>query len=92
MLKNISGASFMVETTEFFVPLTGKVDIKEELSKIESELKHLEGFLKGVNAKLSNEKFMSGAPKQVIDTELKKRSDAGIKIEKLNQQRNELLK
>lgn len=90
--ENFSGATFMVETSEFFVPLSGMINIDEELKKIDAELKHLEGFLKGVNSKLSNEKFMASAPKQVIETELKKRSDAGIKIEKLNQQRIELLK
>ncbi len=88
----MNGSSFMSETTEFFVPLAGLTDINEEIKKIESELKHLEGFLKTVNSKLSNERFMSSAPPAVIETELKKRSDAGLKIEKLNQLKQELIK
>jgi valyl-tRNA synthetase len=90
--EGMSGASFMSETTEFFVPLAGLTDVNEELKKIESELKHLEGFLKSVNSKLSNEKFISSAPPAVVENELKKRSDAGIKIEKLNQLKQELKK
>jgi valyl-tRNA synthetase len=90
--EGMSGASFMSETTEFFVPLAGLTDVNEELKKIESELKHLEGFLKTVNSKLSNEKFISSAPPTVVENELKKRSDAGIKIEKLNQLKQELKK
>ncbi|HBG25377.1 MAG: valine--tRNA ligase [Bacteroidetes bacterium GWF2_41_61] len=87
---SVSGSSFMVETTEFFVPLEGMVNVQEELTKIDAELKHLDGFLKSVNAKLSNEKFMASAPEQVVEIELKKRSDATIKIEKLKKLREEL--
>jgi len=88
--ETITGSSFMVETTEFFVPLEGMVNLQEEISKIDAELKHLDGFLKSVNAKLSNEKFMASAPEQVVEIELKKRSDAGIKIEKLNKLKEDL--
>ncbi len=83
--SNSSGSSFMVGTSEFFVPLEGFVDRGEELDKALAELKHLEGFLRGVNAKLSNEKFMANAPEKVVAMEEKKRSDAKTKISKLQQ-------
>ena len=79
-----SGISFMVGTVEFCVPIDGMVDSAEELKKIDAELQHLEAFLKSVNAKLSNEKFMANAPAQVLELEKKKKSDAETKIEKLN--------
>ncbi len=75
--------AFMVGTTEFAVPLDGMIDIEGEKAKIESEILHYEGFLKGVNAKLSNEKFVAHAPAQVVELERKKLSDATMKIENL---------
>lgn len=88
----MSGSSFMVGTTEFFVPLGNLVNKEEEIAKIEAELKHLEGFLTSVMKKLSNEKFVSSAPKAVVDMENKKKSDAETKIAKLNQLKEDLLK
>jgi len=82
--ENDTGSSFMIDTTEFFVPLKGLTDIAQEIGKAQDELRHLEGFLKSVNAKLSNDKFMANAPQQVVQIETKKRTDAMTKIEKLN--------
>jgi valyl-tRNA synthetase len=79
----VSGASFMSGTTEFFVPLEGLTDISEEIKKAEAELDHLHGFLKSVNAKLGNEKFVANAPGQVVEMEKKKQSDAQTKISAL---------
>ena len=78
-----AGASFLVGTVEMFVPLAGKTDVQEEIAKAEAEIERLEKFLKGVNAKLSNEKFMQNAPEAVVRGEEKKRADATSKIEGL---------
>ena len=78
-----AGASFLVGTVEMFVPLAGKTDVQEEIAKAEAEIERLEKFLKGVNAKLSNEKFMQNAPEAVVQNEKKKLSDATAKIEGL---------
>lgn len=78
-----AGVSFLVGTVEMFVPLAGKTDVQEEISKAEAEIERLEKFLKGVNAKLSNEKFMQNAPEAVVRGEEKKRADATAKIEGL---------
>lgn len=78
-----TGASFLVGTVEMFVPLAGKTDVQEEIAKAEAEIERLEKFLKGVNAKLSNEKFMQNAPEAVVRGEEKKRADATAKIEGL---------
>jgi valyl-tRNA synthetase len=79
--KKSDGASaFMVGTTEFAVPLGDLIDVEAEIEKAEAELKHLEGFLIGVQKKLSNEKFMAHAPEQVVNLERKKQSDAESKI------------
>ena len=78
-----AGEVFMVGTTEFNVPLDGMIDVAAEIAKIEAEIQRYEGFLRGVNAKLSNEKFVANAPAQVVETERKKLADATTKIENL---------
>ncbi len=77
---------FIVGSTEFFVPLTGSVDVEAEIKKLEEELKYAQGFLKSVEAKLSNERFVSGAPAAVVDKERKKKTDAEAKIAVIEQQ------
>ena len=73
-------SSFMVGTTEYAVPLGGMIDVAAELAKAEAELKHLEGFLAGVQKKLANERFVNHAPAAVVELERKKQSDAEQKI------------
>ena len=77
---------FIVGSTEFFVPLTGSVDVEAEIKKLEEELRYAQGFLKSVEAKLSNERFVSGAPAAVVDKERKKKADAEAKIAVIEQQ------
>ena len=78
--KPEGAASFMVGTTEYFIPLGNLIDVEEELKKLEADLKYQEGFLQSVLKKLSNEKFVSKAPANVIEMERKKQSDAETKI------------
>ncbi|MCR5821464.1 MAG: valine--tRNA ligase [Bacteroidales bacterium] len=78
--------SFMIGTTECFVPMSQNIDLEAELKKLQDELKYAEGFLAAVMKKLSNEKFVNGAPAQVVETERKKQSDAETKIAALKAQ------
>jgi valyl-tRNA synthetase len=73
-------ATFLVKSTEFFVPLEGFINPEEEIAKLKAELEYTKGFLTSVQKKLSNERFVNSAPKQVVDIELKKQSDAEEKI------------
>jgi valyl-tRNA synthetase len=77
---------FIVGSTEFFVPLTDSVDVEAEIKKLEEELTYAQGFLKSVEAKLSNERFVNGAPAAVVDKERKKKADAEAKIAVIEQQ------
>ena len=81
--RSDNSASFLVGTTEYAVPLGALIDTEAELTKMEAELKYLEGFLAGVMKKLSNEKFVAHAPAQVVELERKKQSDAETKIASL---------
>ena len=83
--KAEGAASFMVGTTEYTVPLGNLIDAEEELKKLEADLKYQEGFLQSVMKKLSNEKFVSKAPANVIEMERKKQADAETKIAALKE-------
>lgn len=89
----ISGAAtFMVGTTEYAVPIGNLIDVDAEIKKQEAELKHLEGFLAGVQKKLSNANFVAHAPEKVVEMERKKQSDAETKIAAIKASLNELKK
>ena len=80
----VDGAlSFRVKSNEYFVPMSGAIDIEAEIKKIEEELKYTKGFLKSVQKKLSNERFVNNAPEKVISIERQKQADAEAKIETL---------
>ena len=61
-----TGGSFRANNLEFFIPLEGKIDLEKERLKLEEELKYANGFLMSVQKKLSNERFVSNAPEQVL--------------------------
>ena len=83
--KADGAAAFMVGTTEYAVPLGNLINVEEELKKLEADLKYQEGFLQSVLKKLSNEKFVSKAPANVIEMEHKKQADAETKIAALKE-------
>ena len=77
----INGAiSFMVGTDEFFIPMEETIDPVVECERLKKEKEYLDGFLRSVDAKLSNERFMSNAKPDIIDNELKKKADAEAKL------------
>jgi valyl-tRNA synthetase len=88
--KQEGAASFMVGTTEYFMPLGEKLDIEGELAKIREELEYNRGFLTTVMKKLGNERFVQNAPANVLELERKKKSDAESKIKSLEERMREL--
>ena len=85
-------ASFIVRSTEFFIPMEGKLDLQAEIEKLEEELKYTHGFLAGVEKKLGNEAFVNNAPDHVVALENKKKSDALARIRIIGQQLKALKK
>ncbi|WP_054851835.1 valine--tRNA ligase [Olleya sp. ITB9] len=80
----VEGAlTFRVKSNEYFIPMEGAIDVEAEIKKLTEELNYTEGFLKSVQKKLSNERFVAGAPEQVVAAEKKKEADALAKIETL---------
>ena len=72
--------SFIADTVEYFIPATGLVNVEETKAQLEEELNYTRGFLNTVMKKLNNEKFVNGAPEQVVANERKKQADAEAKI------------
>ena len=84
--EKIDGAlTYRVKSNEYFIPVSGNIDIVAEIAKLTEELKYTQGFLKSVQGKLSNEKFVAGAPEKVLEIERKKEADALAKIATIEQ-------
>ena len=78
--KIANAYSFLVDSNEYFIPFGDNIDLDAEKAKIEEELNYTKGFLNSVQKKLQNEKFVAGAPEQVLANERKKEADALQKI------------
>ncbi|SUP54889.1 Valine--tRNA ligase [Weeksella virosa] len=84
--KPEKGFAFRVGTVEFLVPVTDNIDLDAEREKLTKELTYFQEFLQSVRKKLSNEKFVQGAPEAVVNAERKKESDALEKIAQIEEQ------
>ncbi len=83
---SLTAVSFIIGTTTYATPIDAFIDKEELKKKLEADLKHQEGFLMGVRKKLSNEKFVSNAPENVVAVERKKEADALARIESIEKQ------
>ncbi|MCK0161898.1 valine--tRNA ligase [Allomuricauda sp. F6463D] len=82
--SSLDGAlTYRVKSNEYFIPISGAIDVEAEIAKITEELNYTKGFLKSVEKKLSNKRFVDNAPEQVVTMERKKAADAEAKIETL---------
>ncbi|EIM75801.1 valyl-tRNA ligase [Nitritalea halalkaliphila LW7] len=84
--SEVEGAiSFVVKADECFLPLGEQIDLEKERETIEKELAYTKGFLASVQKKLSNARFVAGAPEQVVANERQKQADAEAKIKALEE-------
>ncbi len=82
--EKLDGAlTFRVKSNEYFIPVGGAIDVEAEIATLEQELKYTEGFLRSVQIKLKNERFVNSAPEQVVAMERQKEADALAKIQTL---------
>lgn len=77
--------SFVVKSDECFIPMGDSINIEEEKANLQKEIEYTKGFLTSVMKKLSNERFVAGAPAQVVENEKKKQADAEAKIKALEE-------
>lgn len=78
--KNPMASAFIVGATEYSVPLNGKINVEEEIAKLNKDLEYYTKFLAGVEKKLGNERFVANAPEAVVAVERKKKADAEEKL------------
>jgi valyl-tRNA synthetase len=78
--------SFMVKHFEFFVPFSANINVTEEKERLSKEIEYNKGFLKSVQVKLANERFVQNAKPELIELERKKQADAEAKIKALEEQ------
>lgn len=87
----IDGAHcFIVKGIEYYIPFGELIDVEAERAKILEEIKYTQGFLSAVQGKLSNQRFVAGAPEQVVAVERKKEADALQKLMLLESRLNAL--
>jgi valyl-tRNA synthetase len=78
--------SAVVGRYECYLPLEGLVDPQKERERLDKDRAQLEGRLKGVRAKLGNEKFTSRAPAEVVERERENERTITVTLKKLEQQ------
>jgi valyl-tRNA synthetase len=84
--KPANTLSFIIRSTEFYIPFTESVDHDAEVQKLKEELDYQKGFLEAVNRKLDNERFVLSAPAAVVEKERKKKADAEARIRVIEEQ------
>ena len=78
-------ASAIVKSFEIYIPLEGLIDLDVERQRLQKEITRLEGSLAGLEKKLSNEKFINGAPADVVEKEKTKQRDWQENLRKLKE-------
>ncbi|MES2397133.1 MAG: valine--tRNA ligase [Bacteroidota bacterium] len=85
--QKVDGAlSFVLKHAEFYVPISQNIDIAVEKERLAKDLEYNKGFLKSVEIKLSNGKFVANAKPEMIANEKKKQADAEAKIKAIEEQ------
>lgn len=78
--------SIILNTTELYIPFSQSIDLEGEIRSLKEDLKYQQAFLRAVEQKLSNEKFVNNAPGKVVDMERKKQADAQARIKVIDEQ------
>ncbi|PTM12513.1 MAG: hypothetical protein DA443_06325, partial [Bacteroidetes bacterium] len=81
----------LIDGIEVFVPLEGLIDFDKERARLQKEIDRLQGFMSGIEKKLSNEKFVANAPAEVVEKERKKLADAKRDVSFLADQMQEFI-
>jgi valyl-tRNA synthetase len=86
----VGANTFMAGKDEFFISLANNIDVESEKERLGKEIVYLQGFLRSVDAKLSNERFVQNAKEEVVEVERRKKEDALSKLKILEAALNSL--
>ncbi len=86
--KNSIG--FVESGIEVYIDLEGVVDAGKEQKRLEKEIVELKKYTGNLEKKLTNKEFIKNAPKEIIEKEKQKLSEAQEKLEKLQKQLTDL--
>ena len=75
----------MAATEKLYMAYTAEVNVEEERKKLEEEINYTKGFIASVAKKLSNERFVAGAPADVVERERQKMADGETKLKSLEE-------
>lgn len=75
--------SAVVTGAELLLPLSGLIDIEQEIIRLEKEVQTLNSEVERVEKKLGNQGFVAKAPAKVIEEERAKQADYSAKREKV---------
>ena len=71
--ENLDGmVTITTADAKLYIPMGQLVDVTKEIARITKELEAARKFLKSLEGKLSNEKFVSRAPEAVVNAEREK--------------------
>ena len=80
----------IVNNTKLFVPIAGLIDVEQEVSRLEKEIEKNEKQRQQFANKLNNEKFVKGAPEQIVNVERERLSAVETKLQELSIQLNKI--
>jgi valyl-tRNA synthetase len=83
--EQVGCVTLMADTEKLFIAYEAEINIEEEREKLQKELEYYSGFVKSISGKLSNERFVSGAPADVVDRERQKLADSETKIKAIEE-------
>ena len=81
-----NAATDLVNGIEIMIPLEGLVDSDAEKERLKKEIENLETYIKSLSLKLNNQKFIENAPRDIVEGEKAKLTEAETKISKLKEQ------
>ena len=84
-IEKSAAATVVAHGAELFIPMADLIDIDKEKARLSKEIQRLEGLVKGISGKLSNENFISKAPEAVVASEKEKLQKIQESLTKLSE-------
>ena len=81
----------VVGKINIYLPLSGLLDFDKEKQRLEKEIIEIRKYFETVSRKLQNKEFVKNAPKQIVETEKKKATEAEEKLKKLQEQLTDIV-